>query len=183
MEGMEVMISMEFKGFAGSEFKGCEGFEFKGFAGSGEPGNPSGAGSGLNISEISLSNWVLSPGKVGEDWISITIQGGSDWGLGGGGGGGLLVDGEGPQGDTSGEGSESNRELFRISIIRRNIWMKLVIAGMVEELVSRWTDTLVLCFLSFEPCWDCNRTNMTGQILENISPVNSGNISITKSYF
>ena len=84
--------------------------EFKRFAGSGEPGNPSGAGSGLNIGEIALTNWVLSPGKVGEDWISSSIQGGSDWGLGGGGGGGLLVDGEGPNGETgtSGEGSEFN---------------------------------------------------------------------------
>ena len=47
----------------------------------------------------------------------MLIQGGSDWGLGGGGGGGLLVDGEGPQGETgtSGEGSE-----FRINSFNLN---------------------------------------------------------------
>ena len=46
--------------------------------------------------------------------VTAMIQGGSDWGLGGGGGGGLLVDGEGPHGETgtSGEGSEFNRKLL-----------------------------------------------------------------------
>ena len=39
--------------------------ESKSCAGSGEPGNPAGSGSGLNIDEISLKNWVLSPGMVG----------------------------------------------------------------------------------------------------------------------
>ena len=39
----------------------------KSFSGSGEPGNPSGSGSGLKIGEITLSNWVLSPGNVSGD--------------------------------------------------------------------------------------------------------------------
>ena len=39
----------------------------KSFSGSGEPGNPSGSGSGLKIGEITLTNWILSPGKVGGD--------------------------------------------------------------------------------------------------------------------
>ena len=39
----------------------------KSFSGSGEPGNPSGSGSGLKIGEITLTNWVLSPGKVSEE--------------------------------------------------------------------------------------------------------------------
>ena len=37
------------------------------FAGSGEPGNPAGTGSGLKIGDIppyALTNWVLSPGKA-----------------------------------------------------------------------------------------------------------------------
>ena len=52
MEGTEVMTSISLI-----------------FAGSGEPGNAAGSGSGLNIGEIALSNWVLSPGKVGKAWI------------------------------------------------------------------------------------------------------------------
>ena len=44
--------------------------------------------------------------NLGLSQISFTTQGGSDWGLGGGGGGGVLVDGEGPRGESgfSGEG-------------------------------------------------------------------------------